>query len=994
MDELHIYGYGKLENYKVKNIDNMTIFYGENEAGKSTIMSFIHSILFGFPTKLQTELRYEPKTFTKYGGQIIVTLPSGKAVIERVKGKAAGDVKVLLEDGAQGGEELLQQILSKMDKNLYQSIFSFNLHGLQNVQQMKNADLGKFLFSTGTLGTDRLLLAENTLQKQLDSQYKPNGKKPSINEKITELKQLYQELKKAEQWNDQYWQYIEKKTELEERTQLLHQELRNIQSNTARLQEWKRFSPLLKEEQILKEEWSHIHHLEFPREGISRLDELNRDVHSYESKISSMNVRMKGLEEEVKTTVPNAELLANEMEIVTAVENLPLYEQLVQEKNQLSLELEEVRQEIVEWQQKLHLNINEDQVLTSNTSVFMKGKTADAQKNEHRLKEKKQDLDEQFHQTKQNLEELEEQLNRGSKLLLSEVERQELIAQKNLVENQASLIRELADTREQIRLLKNLQDNEVQQEKVQQRQHMIQFSVFCTFFVILAGWGFFNQQWGIFTVAGVGLFYLLFFYRKKPTSRKNQFKLELEALTGKEKMLEGQLNRLKLKSSDGLDYQLEQDKQQREQQSILKIKWEQKNEQYEQILNAYEKWEQESRQHQKILVELGKELGLPKEISLIFIHDAFLLIEKLKNLYLTLRKLSNRYELVCHEITLIEERIISLANRFLPTVPKQLHNMAFLLKQELKKQQQLQIFHQEKCKKLIEIQEEIQQYQLEKQEITKEINQLYQLADSTSENDFREKGALTARKEIVFERLKEIERQLSVSTIRLADKQAFIEMEELDLQLSLLQAEQDEAEDNLRAIQERLAEVKYQIGLLEDGGTYAELLHRYRLKHSELNEEAKGWAKSTIAKDLLYRAVEQYKNQRLPKMIEKAESYLRFLTGENYIRIHTQTEGSSLLIENRDHILYEPRELSQATSEQIYVALRLALATTLYEKYQFPIIIDDSFVNFDHIRTSKVIQLLCELPGHQILFFTCHQHLLPYFTKGKIIRMGEHDILL
>lgn len=95
------------------------------------------------------------------------------------------------------------------------------------------------------------------------------------------------------------------------------------------------------------------------------------------------------------------------------------------------------------------------------------------------------------------------------------------------------------------------------------------------------------------------------------------------------------------------------------------------------------------------------------------------------------------------------------------------------------------------------------------------------------------------------------------------------------------------------------------------------------------------------------------------------------------------------LIEDREHTFFEPNEVSQATSEQIYVALRLALATTLYEKYQFPIIIDDSFVNFDQKRTKKVIELLRELKGHQILFFTCHDHLLTHFQRDEVVFLSE-----
>ncbi|MBR8645657.1 hypothetical protein KEH51_21555 [[Brevibacterium] frigoritolerans] len=90
-------------------------------------MSFIHSMLFGFPTKVQIEPRYEPKMHAKYdGGRLsLITKKEGEIVIERVKGKATGDVKLTFEDGRVGGEEELNEILHGVDKNYYQAIFFF-----------------------------------------------------------------------------------------------------------------------------------------------------------------------------------------------------------------------------------------------------------------------------------------------------------------------------------------------------------------------------------------------------------------------------------------------------------------------------------------------------------------------------------------------------------------------------------------------------------------------------------------------------------------------------------------------------------------------------------------------------------------------------------------------------------------------------------------------------------------------------------------------------
>ncbi len=58
---LVIYGFGQHEEITVDLSKGINVFYGLNEAGKTTIQQFILQILFGFPLKNQQLLRYEPK---------------------------------------------------------------------------------------------------------------------------------------------------------------------------------------------------------------------------------------------------------------------------------------------------------------------------------------------------------------------------------------------------------------------------------------------------------------------------------------------------------------------------------------------------------------------------------------------------------------------------------------------------------------------------------------------------------------------------------------------------------------------------------------------------------------------------------------------------------------------------------------------------------------------------------------------------------------------
>lgn len=48
IDELNLISFGKFKNTIFKLEDGLNIFYGENEAGKTTIHNFIEGMYYGF----------------------------------------------------------------------------------------------------------------------------------------------------------------------------------------------------------------------------------------------------------------------------------------------------------------------------------------------------------------------------------------------------------------------------------------------------------------------------------------------------------------------------------------------------------------------------------------------------------------------------------------------------------------------------------------------------------------------------------------------------------------------------------------------------------------------------------------------------------------------------------------------------------------------------------------------------------------------------------
>ncbi len=983
--EIHIYGYGKLEDVRMTNLREFQVFYGENEAGKSTIMSFIHSILFGFPTKQQTELRMEPKKGAKYGGQLVLFFEEqGRVVVERVKGKASGDVKVLFEDGTVGGEEGLQELLLHIDKSLYQAIFSFNLHGLQNVHQLKSEDLGKFLFSTGTIGTERLMTVEQQLQKEIDQLFKPSGRKPLINEKLKEVKSAYEDLKKAEQQNTGYGQLIQRKEELEQLIRLKQEQIHSAQKRIHQLEEWKKLAPIAKERELLKDR-IESQSLSFPVDGLSRLDSVHQLLKPLEAQLKVLLDKRERLERELEEYRPNEELLEKEASIQHALENLPLYDTLQEEEAEWQSKVEHLLREIEEIKEKLHFPTDESKLEQCDTSIFMAEKTRDAEKKQLRIQEKKLELDDEFVKEKQELEGIEGQIDLLKKELLPDDVRE---AKKQKLEdftNKASMERELKNIQDQI----DLYQLSAKKAKEQTKQNYYQFLILCSILLIFVGWGMFKTQWLVAFIGGIGFLSLLFFHLKGKQSSNEDLRRKLQALKTQEQSLKEQLNNQDSSAIGLIKEQLTRDSLLQEQLTMLKMKWEQQNAKYDRIIQAFEEWEKEALAHQKLLARLGTELSIPEEIALRNIHSAFLLVEKLKEGYREYQQSKAQLEKKKAARDKIKEAIFTLGKQLGIEEARSVYDQAIqlreILKKELEKKQTFSILRE----RLEEVLEEMERVNKECSFLLKEREKLFQLADVHSEEDFRLLGKEAEKLAEWSNRMEELQKQIDISMLTESEIKEFMAIEDLPFVLEEASAQLKVNINEDEELRQELAEIKHQIALLEEGGRYGELLHQYRQLQSALDIDAKEWVKLSLAKEMLRRTVASFKQERLPTMLKKAEEYLAFLTDGTYIKIFPKGESNGFLIERKDHLLFEANELSQATTEQVYVSLRLALATTIYRKMPFPIIIDDSFVNFDHVRTEKVISLLKTLKENQVLFFTCHLHLLDYFSREDVNILKE-----
>jgi uncharacterized protein YhaN len=993
ISEIHIYGYGKLENLIIKNLSQFQVFYGENEAGKSTIMSFIHSIFFGFPTKQQSELRYEPKIHAKYGGKLIVQHPiEGQVVIERVKGKAIGDVMVNLEDGTSGGEELLAKIVKNIDKSMYQSIFSFNLNGLQNIQQVKSEDLGKFLFSTGAVGTDKLLKVENELKKELENRFKPGGKKPIINEKLKELQEIEWKVKEAQKKNNDYTSLIQKRMNLEESIKTNQLEMKQLQTNINRLKEMDIHLPSAKELLGVYQELEQSGTFHFPVDGMKRFEALEQLIKPLESQLVGLQTKQGKLIEQLALIKINPQLIEKEVEVEAAISKLQLDDRLATEKAEMTVQIDTLQLQINQLKEKLYYSIDEQQLSNVDTSIFMKEKIGQIQSMAFRLSDQKQMLDNRFQEEKTALEQIEAEITYLEEQLLSEQAREIIIRQwKQATElEQVKLdLKEVQSKIEYHKISKKTEKSRTDNSKGQ--------TIFLSLILLfLALWSGVNHDWTIVVISSVSFLYLSMIFIKKTffTVQVGTDDL-LDDLIEKEKQLLAQISSAKDQDSKLLLAELQKDDNLREKIQSAKLRWSQQQVRYEQVVRAYEEWEQETKSNEEALKEVYQQLNLSSQIPWKRLADAFEIITDLKEMIAEHKRLDSRIKQVVEKRKEIYTSISLLAERFLSEKKTSLTEMAIGLKEVLKEARQNTVESDSIRVKVGELETDLFTIRNELGYLRGELQQLLQEAECNYEEEFRSKANKAIEIEALLFRKRTIESQLKSSGYTLEEFQEFEQESQLNNQITEWNYQMNTQEELIIKQQTEWADIKHQISLLEEGGTYTELLHRYKHLKYELEEQARSWGAYAVAKHLMTKTIEKYKNEKLPTLLRKAEDYLSYLTNESYIRIHAkEKDESGFVIERKDHTFFEANELSQATMEQVYVSIRLALATTLFEKHRFPIIIDDSFVNFDHIRLERVLKLLSKIKDHQVLFFTCHSHLLNYFSQNQLIELGENEELI
>ncbi len=196
----------------------------------------------------------------------------------------------------------------------------------------------------------------------------------------------------------------------------------------------------------------------------------------------------------------------------------------------------------------------------------------------------------------------------------------------------------------------------------------------------------------------------------------------------------------------------------------------------------------------------------------------------------------------------------------------------------------------------------------------------------------------------------------------------------LDLSAEETRRNLDRLQGQRQHLLTRRAELSGQMQALGSAGSLDVALEAERKRLARLEET---YQAAQLGLAAMARAKEELQRRFAPKIARRAQEWMARLTGGRYDRL---TLGPDLTLSAGaagEDTLRSALWRSEGTVDQLYLALRLAVAEALTE--DAPLVLDDALVRFDDVRLQAALEVLKELSQHrQVILFTCQQRETTY----------------
>ncbi|KRM67907.1 hypothetical protein FD06_GL000359 [Apilactobacillus ozensis DSM 23829 = JCM 17196] len=292
--QLNIFGYGKWQDSTITlKSKNLNVIFGNNESGKTTLISFIKGILFGFKDGHNTYEQYIPKNTKSYGGELLVDVNNKLLKIKRIAGTHGGELSIVDNDSGETiSNEKLDDIMGPINRESFDSIFYFGNFDTKAFSKISDEQLAYIIQKVGFAGSEKFIALKDDLSKRYKKLYAKNGRNPILNKKLKDYKLLLDKIEQAKQNQNEYTQLELEYNNVDKKYSLASHKLSKLNNHLKTLQgyknNWTLFQKLKAYNSLKNKEMP----IGFSIEDKKTLDNLSRSIENVDDKIENLNEQL------------------------------------------------------------------------------------------------------------------------------------------------------------------------------------------------------------------------------------------------------------------------------------------------------------------------------------------------------------------------------------------------------------------------------------------------------------------------------------------------------------------------------------------------------------------------------------------------------------------------------------------------------------------------------------------------------------------------------
>ena len=945
----HIDGFGVFHDQGVQDIPGgFVLFSGLNESGKTTLMEYFRTILFGF-LRRKSRNSFPPLRGGNHGGRLRVVMRDGREyTIERLG-------KNLTVAGENEDDAELERLLGGIDRDTFERIFAINARDLQGLDWLSQDSVrSRLLAASIGAGAESVPSTLESLTSEMGDLLKARqARRPLINDRVRKLREIDQNIRELQTNSIEYAELQQECSRLEDRI-----------NQKRKVLEWL--------EQFGRQRKALEGAVGIRKDCESRIQQLEEQL----SRISVDQVIIRHAEAIRALMGEKGRLITELTEYPELVDDMRRTEEEIQEKiNELGLG----------WSLERLLELDTSDQMRQSINEF-ESRLNDAE-GEYKLRHDRQQTAEDA-EKKAKLALAEAQQELEALAVPAIMDTQELEQKQKTIGEMRSLLhqrdnvnidlRGKRERQQEVKARLELLKGQMQQQMDQSpsKAHLTMFAcggvgVIAAIVLLISGIYLPGVALGVLSIAGIGLGLWLYDRRRKQAEaearRIAQLQSDIQGIGQTDEKLSDEMEELETELAsiaeqmealsqklsvqmpgdvdeiEGLESELKRETEQlnewlaqNKKKDAAEENWHGANEQLRQATqeakDAHRKLQQVELEWQRWLAEHG----FAEAITTADFREMLVKAGDLQ-----------RTEKARQEIRQRADQTEAYLSRVQTSIRNELGACG------------IEPSSDEVGEADLDALEQTLNASLEKQRERRELER--QLG--------KEREDLEGLREQVDEKQAAVEELIQqADTMDEGESHRVIDLDEQSLK------------EYLRELGEQVLNGKKDIGKLTSdlekmaqNEQLGELLFTRQTLQAELADLTKQWATRVICRHLMSQTRDIYERDRQPKVVQEATRFINTMTAMPYRLV--MPVGKDDDVEVEDDTTFRKSEIgwSSGLADQVYLSMRLACAQDFAENAEpLPLILDDVLLTFDPGRQLGAAKVVLDLAQrHQILMFTC-----------------------